>query len=401
MEKKVYSVSDITFTIKNLLEESLPTIWVEGEISNLKAHFSGHNYFSLKDENTQLAAVMWRSRVERNPLTLEDGMLVQCLGNIRVYEKTGRYQLDVLQAKPAGIGNLQQAFEELKLKLMQEGLFEEEAKKPLPQFPAKIALVTSPTGAAIKDMLHVLKRRAAYVEILIFPVKVQGEGAAMQIARAIDNLNGYKDIDLIIAGRGGGSLEDLLAFNEEVVARAIYNSNIPVISAVGHEIDFTIADFVADMRAPTPSAATELAVVDRNELAGIFMGFHNRLTSLLNVKIESIRQRLLSYKKSYGFRRSPDLVFQNAQRLDELNMRRIKAFKLYYKQSLDKVKHIEKMISNLNPENILSRGYSITFSEGNVVKSIADIKTGDNVTTRLKDGNVDSTVKGTRPGKIR
>ena len=392
MEKKIYSVSDITFTIKSLLEESLPTIWVEGEISNFKIHFSGHQYFSLKDENTQLAAVMWRSRVERNPFNPEDGMLVQCLGNIRVYEKTGRYQLDVLQVKPAGIGNLQQAFEELKTRLMAEGLFNSETKKTLPQFPNKIAFVTSPTGAAIKDMLHVLKRRAPYVEVLLFPVKVQGENAAHEIARAINELNEYKDIDLIICGRGGGSLEDLWAFNEEIVARAIYNSKIPLISAVGHEIDFTIADFVADMRAPTPSAAAELAVMDKRELAGILLSYNNRILAAINVKIENIKQRLLNYKKSYGFKRSPDLIHQYAQRVDELNMRRINSYKLYCNHQLEKVNHIQQIMASLNPENILSRGYSITLHEGQLIKSIATLKKGQAITTRLKDGSIESTI---------
>jgi len=397
MEKKVYSVSDITFTIKNLLEESLPTIWVEGEISNFKTHFSGHQYFSLKDENTQLAAVMWRSRVERNPFDLEDGMLVQCLGNIRVYEKTGRYQLDVLQAKPAGIGNLQQAFEELKQKLFAEGLFNEEAKKPLPQFPGKIAIVTSPTGAAIKDILHVLQRRAPYVEIVLSPVKVQGENAAFEIANAINNLNMMNDIDLIIAGRGGGSLEDLWAFNEEIVARAIFNSKIPVISAVGHEIDFTISDFVADMRAPTPSAAAEIAVVDKRELIAILAGYTSRLNSSMNAKIENLKQIIRNYSKSYGFRRSSDLINQNAQRVDELNIRRINAFKLYCNRLSEKVNHITKMLSSLNPENILLRGYSITFSEGTLVKSVSEVKKDQNIKTRFKDGIVDSTVKDLYP----
>jgi len=397
MEKKVYSVSDITFTIKSLLEESLPTIWVEGEISNFKTHFSGHQYFSLKDENTQLAAVMWRSRVERNPFNLEDGMLVQCLGNIRVYEKTGRYQLDVLQAKPAGVGNLQQAFEELKNRLMVEGLFNPENKKPLPQFPNKIALVTSPTGAAIKDMLHVLQRRAPYVELLLYPVKVQGENAANEIAYAINELNKHEDIDIIITGRGGGSLEDLWAFNEEVVARAIFNSKIPLISAVGHEIDFTIADFVADMRAPTPSAAAELAVVDKRELAGILISYYNRMFTSINVNLEHIKQRLLNYKKSYAFKRSPDLIHQYAQRVDELNIRRINTFKLYYKHQVEKVNHIQQIMNSLNPENILSRGYSITLHEGRVVKSVSALKKGQAILTRLKDGTIDSTVKDIIP----
>lgn len=397
MEKKVYSVSDITYTIKNLLEESIPTLWVEGEISNLKPHFSGHKYFSLNDENTQIAAVMWRARAERIPFTLEDGMLVQCLGNIRVYEKTGRYQLDVIQVMSAGVGNLQQAFEELKQKLYNEGLFSEDHKKPIPGFPQKIAIVTSPTGAAIKDILHVLKRRAPYVEILINPVKVQGENAAVEIATAIRELNNLNDIDLIITGRGGGSLEDLWAFNEEVVARAIFESRIPVISAVGHEIDYTIADFVADMRAPTPSAAAELAVRDRLELKGIFLNFALRMASSLKANVESKRQRILNYQKSYGFKRSPDLIRQNAQRVDELNMRQLKAFKQHYRRMYDTIQHTDKILSSLNPKNIFNRGYSITLYNGEIIKRVSNLKKGDAIETQVLDGTIGSNITHINP----
>ncbi|MFQ5772424.1 MAG: exodeoxyribonuclease VII large subunit, partial [bacterium] len=266
VEEKHYSVSELTRQIKFLLESSFPEIWVQGEISNFTHHSSGHMYFSLKDENAQISCVMWRSRNQHLFFTPQDGMKVILDARITVYEKRGAYQLDVLQMQPAGVGELQLAFEQLKNRLREEGLFSEEFKKPIPLYPERIGIVTSPTGAAVQDLISVLQRRFPGIEIIINAARVQGEGAATEIARAIDDFNDYGKVDVLIVGRGGGSLEDLWAFNEEVVARAVFRSKIPIISAVGHEVDFTICDFVADLRAPTPSAAAELAVRHRDEL---------------------------------------------------------------------------------------------------------------------------------------
>src|SRR5450830_1303089 len=259
-EKNILSVTEITHRIKGVLEMGFSEVWVQGEISNCKNHSSGHLYFTLKDGSASLSAVMWRSRVAQLLFRPNDGMKVIVWGNITVYEPRGNYQIDCLQIQPVGIGELQLAFDRLKQKLSAEGLFDEAHKKPLPEYPEKIGIVTSPTGAAIQDMLNILARRFPALEVIVAPVKVQGIGAAEEIAEAIQDLNSLSDIDVIIVGRGGGSLEDLWAFNEEVVARAIYSSRIPIVSAVGHEIDFSISDFVADLRAPTPSAAAELVV---------------------------------------------------------------------------------------------------------------------------------------------
>ncbi|HFE62791.1 MAG TPA: exodeoxyribonuclease VII large subunit, partial [Caldithrix sp.] len=249
MEKRVYTVSDLTREIKQVLESSFPRLWVEGEISNLKRHSSGHLYFTLKDSNSQLNCAMWRFRVGQLLFQPQDGMKVLVEGDVQVYERGGYYQLIVNQIQPAGIGDLQLAFEQLKKKLHAEGLFDESHKKRLPQFPERIGVVTSPTGAAIRDIVSVVSRRFPGVQLIINPVRVQGETAKEEIAQAIREFNEYGKVDVLIVGRGGGSLEDLWAFNEEVVARAIFDSKIPVISAVGHEIDYSISDFVADRRA--------------------------------------------------------------------------------------------------------------------------------------------------------
>ena len=331
MEKKVYSVSDITLSIKRLLEESLPTLWIEGEVSNFKTHYSGHLYFSLKDENAQISAVMWKSRADSLDFELRDGLLVQVLGNVRLYEKSGRYQVDVLQMKPSGAGLLQKAFEELKMRLFSEGLFAEENKKPIPAFPEKIAIITSPTGAAIRDILNILRRRAPYLDIYVRPCQVQGKGAEKEIAKAIAEINSMDNIDVIITGRGGGSLEDLWAFNEEVVARAIYNSRIPVVSAVGHEIDFTISDFVADLRAPTPSAAAEMIVSDHRDIINTFSGIHSRLVISSKNNLDFLRQKIVALQKSHGLKRTTDIIHQYAQRIDELNIRSVNNIKNYLK----------------------------------------------------------------------
>jgi len=243
MDIKVFTVSEISRQVKLLLEDGFPAIWVEGEVSNFRPHHSGHLYFTLKDRDAQISCVMWRSRASSLNMEMSDGLQIKVYGTIRVYEKAGKYQLDLLRAEPAGLGDLQLQFELLKQSLAEEGLFDSAIKKEIPRYPQKVGVITSPTGAAIKDILSVAKRRSPSTEIIIYGVKVQGEGATEEIAAAIDIFNNYYPVDILIVGRGGGSLEDLWAFNEEVVARAVYRSKIPVISAVGHEIDFTIIDF--------------------------------------------------------------------------------------------------------------------------------------------------------------
>jgi len=274
---RVYTVSEVTRLVKLEVENAFPLVWVEGEISNFRSYPSGHIYFTLKDEQCQLQAVMWRSNARLLKFALKDGLKVICRGRLSVYEARGQYQLMADLIEPKGKGALQLAFEELKEKLKAEGLFDPKHKKPLPLFPKKVGIVTSPRGAAIIDILRTLERRFARLHILIYPAKVQGEGAADEIVEGIDFLGRQPDIDVLIVGRGGGSIEDLWAFNEEKVARAIFRSPIPVISAVGHEVDYTIADFVADIRASTPSVAAEIVIKEEQALVDRIDGLARRL----------------------------------------------------------------------------------------------------------------------------
>jgi exodeoxyribonuclease VII large subunit len=292
--RKIYTVSLLTAEIKVLLEEAFEHLWVEGEISNFRRHTSGHLYFTLKDENSQVRAVMFRSQAHLLAFEPEDGMYVLCQGRVGVYEVRGEYQIILDFMEPRGLGALQKAFEQLKAKLHEEGLFEPNRKRPLPSLPRSIGIVTSPTGAAIRDMLQILKRRFPNLHIIIRPVRVQGEGAFLEIVKAIEDLNALPRLDLIVLARGGGSLEDLWAFNEEAVARAIYQSRIPVVTGVGHEVDFTIADFVADVRAPTPSAAAELIVPLRSVLDETLSHLKEDLRQALTRHVQMSREALTS-----------------------------------------------------------------------------------------------------------
>jgi len=294
--RPIYTVSQLTGEIKKLLEQNFEHLWVEGEISNLRLPSSGHLYFTLKDESAQLRGVMFRLQGRLLKFEPADGLQVICYGRLSVYEPRGEYQIIVDYMEPKGWGALQLAFEQLKEKLSREGLFDPAHKKPLPHLPQKIGIVTSPTGAAIRDILQIIDRRFANVHILLYPVRVQGAGAAEEITQAIGAFNQWPDIDVIIVGRGGGSLEDLWAFNEEIVARAIFNSRIPIISAVGHEVDFTIADFVADLRAPTPSAAAELVVRNKEELAQALENLGHRLAHASRAALGTRRERFISLR---------------------------------------------------------------------------------------------------------
>jgi exodeoxyribonuclease VII large subunit len=392
-ESDIYSVSDITHIIKLLIEENIPTIWVEGEISNFKPHYSGHYYFTLKDSAAQISAVIWKSRAVALPFMPEDGMLVQALGNIRLYEKSGRYQLDVIRMQPAGIGRLQMEFERLKQKLEAEGLFDTEHKKPIPVYPSIIGIVTSATGAALQDILQILKRRAPQVQIIVRPTQVQGESAAREIAAAIEEFNDYGRVDLLIVGRGGGSLEDLWPFNEEIVARAIFRSHVPIISAVGHEIDFTIADFVADMRAPTPSAAAELATPDRKDLTETLLLYRKRMVKIMSDKLQYYKQRIHSVMRSYGFRRPADILKQYALMVDDLANQLEQNYIRLIKLNKDNCNQLQIRLVNLDPKNVLKRGYSISYVGEKIIRNIDEIATEDEMRTELQRGQIISLIK--------
>jgi len=403
-EEKLYTVREVTKFIKEILEKEVGFIWVKGEISNFKAHSSGHFYFSLKDEISQLPCVMFREENRKMLFKPEDGMEVNAYGRIGVYEKQGVYQLYVYDMKSVGIGELALRFEVLKKKLKAEGLFDKEYKKPLPDFPLRIGVVTSGSGAAIQDILNILSRRAPYVEIILKPTKVQGEDAAEEIAGAISEFNEYRDIDLLIIGRGGGSIEDLWAFNEEIVARAIFASEIPVMSAVGHEIDFTISDFVADLRAPTPSAAAELAVKDKKE---IIDSIHHLLSSaerLLLSKLEQKNESLKNLTRRYGIARVIDMIRQKNQIVDEYERRVTSSISYAFSIKSQMVDGLYRRIKGLDPSAVLGRGYTITrrLPGMQIISNIHDIDLYDRLNIEFVDGTARAIVdkKNLKPQRI-
>jgi exodeoxyribonuclease VII large subunit len=395
MQAKIYKVSEITREINNLLEQSFPTLWVEGEISNYTLHFSGHRYFSLKDENAQIRCVLFRREGKKLAFEPQDGMKVFALGNITVYEKSGQYQLNVIRLHPVGIGELELAFQQLKERLYNEGLFDEAHKKPVPEYPEVIGVVTSSTGAAIRDIIKIIHRRAPGVKIILYPVKVQGEGAAEEISQAIIDFNEYKKADLLIVGRGGGSLEDLWAFNEEIVARSIYNSKIPVISAVGHEVDFTIADFVADLRTSTPSAAAELAVKNRDEVIKNVRNLFRTLIATQRLIIDDYKSRIILAKESYGFKRVVDLIAQKTQRTDELLKGLLKEIKKRFEFKKKSLSLILGKLNALSPLAVLERGFSLTrkLPGMEIVKDADALKLNDQIEVKFFKGKIEAEVK--------
>ena len=438
----VYSVSEITRDVRSILEAAFETAWIEGEISNFRQAASGHAYFVLKDDKAQIKCVLFRGQRMGVKFTPEDGDQVLLLGRVTVYEARGDYQVIVEAMEPRGLGALQKAFEQLKEKLAKEGLFDDSRKKELPEIPWKIGIVTSPTGAAIRDMIQVIQRRNPKMSILLYPSKVQGEGSAEEIAQGIRELNKRKDIDVLIVGRGGGSIEDLWAFNEEVVARAIAESEIPVVSAVGHEIDFTVADFVADLRAPTPSAAAELVVPKLTDIEQDLQYLTNQMIERVGEDIEDYRERLRYLIDRRFFREPLQILETPTQRLDEMVQRLLRGLDqwvLIKRGNLRQVVHqlfqaspgkktqtlserridlearfqrrmeslinlkkeklggVAKSLDALSPLNVLDRGYSIATSKktGKAVTSSKQINKGDTVRIRLAKGQLDVTVDET------
>jgi exodeoxyribonuclease VII large subunit len=394
INEKFFTVSEITRGIKTSLEHRFSNIGVLGEISNVRKPGSGHVYLTLKDKNSQLQAVVFRNTASRIKFELKDGMEVISFGSVTVYEPRGQYQLIINKMEPKGIGALQLAFQQLKEKLEKEGLFDHAHKKTIPFIPQKIGIVTSPTGAAIKDILNIIDRRFANVEILIYPVKVQGEGAAQEIAEAITELNNYSDIDVIITGRGGGSLEDLWAFNEETVARSIYNSRIPVISAVGHEIDITIADLVADKRALTPSEAGELVVPRKDLLIEKIEKFNARLLQALTGKLRLSKEKLVRIANSYAMRQPFDRLNRWQQRLDEFAQRLNLNITHALNTEREKLSGIAGKLESLSPLNVLKRGYTITtrLEDNKSLRCIIDLSKGDKIKTNLSTGSIVSEI---------
>jgi exodeoxyribonuclease VII large subunit len=416
---KVFTVSELTRSIRGTLEAKFGSVWVQGEISNYKLHPSGHQYFTLKDQRAQISCVIWRDTMAPLRQSLVDGAQVQACGTVTVFEARGQYQLNVQILQPRGVGLLQAKFEALKRKLEAEGLFASERKRPLPKFPRRIGIVTSPNGAAIRDILNVLGRRAPWLQLLINPVRVQGTGAAQEIAVAIRELatpnEAFAPVDLIVVTRGGGSIEDLWEFNEEIVARAIFHSAVPIVSAVGHEIDFTICDFVADLRAPTPSAAAELIVPDVFDLQRRIEGCSRALGRQLLNRVRDVQQRLdhtretlrrcLAHKLD-GYKRSllhitralearsPSReVMTRRDRFVDLHRRLLASPARLLENAVHRFQRIEGILRVLGPDATLRRGYSITMNEdGQIIRAIASVRQKMKIRTRITDGEFGSEI---------
>lgn len=449
-EPRIFSVAEVTRAVRGVLEAAFEEVWVEGEVSNFRQQASGHQYFTLKDADSQLSCVQFARGTWRKAVQLADGMLVQAKGRLTVYEARGQYQLVVSLVQAAGAGALLAKFETLKRRLAAEGLFDEERKRALPNFPRTLGIVTSPTGAALRDMLNVLARRAPWLRVIVSPARVQGEGAAAEIIAALDDLNtlavrGIASVDLIVLARGGGSIEDLWEFNDEQLARAIAASALPVVSAVGHEIDFTIADFVADLRAPTPSAAAELVVPDTAELLRMLGQEEAFLHRHVLAAVESAKTQLAGLARSALFREPAQRVEQAIQRVDSAEQalaRAVLAQLTALKQRADALaaslrqfrpdqrlallrerlasfgvqiserfaRHIaarrerltrtRDVLRLLSPKNTLERGYSVTTNaEGKLLRSAQGIAEGSLLVTELRDGKVTSVVNNSKPGK--
>ncbi len=411
----VFTVAELTRRIKGVLEDGVGTVWVDGELSNVRCPASGHYYFTLKDEAAQIGGVLFRGNQRGLAFLPKDGLLVRVFGEITVYERGGNYQILVRRMQPAGKGALQARFEALKDKLFREGLFDEARKKPLPLLPQHVGLVTSPTGAAVRDILNILARRFPNLHVVLAPCRVQGEGAAGEIADAIRLLNERGDVEVMIIGRGGGSLEDLWAFNEEAVALAIAASRIPVISAVGHEIDFTISDFVADLRAPTPSAAAELVVGQKESFEANLRVLSGQLTRELRRSVLEARNRILVLSRRHAQRaplsvlRRQRLRLENSlhrmirsvegsvrdtqQDLDGMASRLLHGLAIRCQAKSHRLARLQSQLRALSPLGVLTRGYSITSdARGRIVRSVADVAAGQRVRTRIADGIFESDV---------
>jgi len=387
-----YTVSELNAQIRHLLEGSLSDIWVIGEISNFHHHpSSGHMYFTLKDTRGEMRCAMFRGNNLHLKFKPSDGMEVRLFGSVTVYEQRGQVQLKVSRMVPAGLGDLFKAFEAMKKSLRDEGIFDEDHKKTIPKFPNNIGIVTSGSGAALQDIINVLNRRAPHVDILIRSTKVQGEGAAQDISNAIYELNKFGLVDVIIVGRGGGSIEDLWAFNEEIVARTIFESNIPIISAVGHETDFTIADFVSDLRAPTPSAAAELSCDSSNDILNRYSELKNIMSRIVQGTIDKswncidhLENRITLQQPKKRIRDQVEKIFQYRQRF----IHEIDLTHTYY---LDKTKALSKQLVGLGPHQVLNRGYSIAFDKsGEIIRKSADLKIGEKFRLKTGTGSLDA-----------
>lgn len=395
-EMPTISVTELVTTFKEVVESTLPPVIVEGELSNCKRSAAGHYYLTLKDDYSEIGAVIWKGTAAQLKFQPKDGLKVLATGSLQVYVARGSCQFIINRLLPQGVGELELAFRQLKQRLEAEGLFDPDRKKPLPKIPKRIALVTSPTSAAVKDMIQVITRRWPAVRLLILPVPVQGEGAAPRIAKALNFIKNIPDIDVVITGRGGGSLEDLWAFNEEVVARAIADCPVPVISAVGHEVDVSISDMVADRRALTPSEAGELVVPSVDEVRDTLNNSATRMNRALQGRVERMQQQLESIQSRSIFQRPMTLIDERRQRCDDLAAAAERAIRLKTERLEQRLVATAASLDALSPLKVLTRGYSLTSNAGgDLVRSTKDAEVGQTLRTRVEDGVIFSTVERT------
>jgi len=394
-KEHIFTVSEITRNIRALLDDNFGAVWVEGEIANFIKHTSGHMYFSIRDKDSTLSSVLFRGANIRLKFEIKNGMRVLCFGKISVYDKRGQYQLYVNKIEPKGAGALAVAFEQLKERLRKEGLFDRARKRPIPYLPRRVGVITSPTGAAIRDILNIVKRRFSNIEIILNPVRVQGDMAKNEIVDAIELFNALENVDVVILGRGGGSMEDLWPFNEEIVARAITRSKAPVISAVGHEVDYTISDFVSDFRAPTPSAAAELVIPKKEDLTALLRAYSDRIESALFSKLEFLNEKIDSIKNRYVLRDPLNIVLRHEQEIDDLAQEIALKGGYIVKFKTELLNTLAAKLEALSPLAILNRGYSITMKEknGEVIKDAARLKKNELIKTKLAGGEVTSRVE--------
>lgn len=395
MERKIFDVSEINEYIKEIIDSDglLGGLFIRGELSNYKIYPSGHHYFTMKDQNGAIRCVMFRGNASRLRFRPENGMKVIAYGRVTVFPRDGAYQLYVGELTPDGVGDLHVAFEQLKAKLSEEGLFDREYKKPLPKFPERIAVITSGAGAAVRDIIRILGKRYPLARVMILPVRVQGKEAPPEIVGAIKYANRYKIADVIITGRGGGSIEDLWAFNDERVARAIFESEIPVISAVGHEPDVTISDFVADVRAATPSNAAELCVPEQNELYRAINSCEERMAGALEGKLDALRRRLDDAASRRVMQSPMNYIEDRRVMLDHAQDRLLAAAEARLKKSREKYIRLAAGLDAMSPLKVLGRGYSVAVKEdGAVIRTAKDVKSGDKIKIKLKDDGFDCTV---------
>lgn len=394
-KQKIWTVSELNREVKGLFESCFPYgMWITGEASNVTIHRSGHVYLSLKDRKSQISATWFGGASAARQMGLKNGMQIEAFGMLSVYEPRGTYQVNLRRLTPKGAGDLQRQFEELKLKLQMQGLFEPDRKKAIPQLPNCVGVITSPTGAALQDFLQIINRRFNGMHIRIYPAVVQGSPTAQHIINGINFFNQTRSCDVIVVTRGGGSMEDLWGFNNEQLAYTIAQSQIPIISAIGHEIDFTIADFVADLRVPTPSAAAELVSSHKQELVQKIGNLKQRASSSLQLKMLNFRKRLEIVKGSPVFQKPANMLRIYSQKVDELTMRKDRAMNYILERNKTKLNHLKSTLNAFDPQRVMERGYSIlTDSEGRLIKSINDVSSKDELRAKVSDGNIELVVK--------